>query len=110
MVKRVKITGQQGRWLAEAEGRWLPCIHTRWLKTPSMTYHDPHAGDHVGSKRYEEWIEAMRSQSLVILQKDKPDSFARAGYIGIFEFENLKLGDDGSVSLRLTARYADPKS
>jgi hypothetical protein len=107
MSKRVKITGERGRWVAEAEGRWLPVIHTTWRR--GMTgYHDPMAGVRTDGKRYTEYVDALRRETHVIVQRDKSGTFERDGYVGIFTFKDLVVGDDGSVSLTLVARYADP--
>ena len=103
--KRVKIRGERGRWLAEAEGRWLPVIHNTWRQGRDG-YHDPMQG--TKGKRYEEFVEALRAQDLVILQKDVEGTFFRDSYIGIFAFKNLDIGNDGSISLTLVSRYADP--
>ncbi len=107
MAKRVKITGERGRWIAEAEGHWLAVLHTSWRKFPNG-YFDPMTGAKVDGKRHAEFVEALRREPFVILQRDKPGSLDRDGYVGIFTFENLQIGADGSVGLTLIARYADP--
>jgi hypothetical protein len=107
MPKRVKISGERGRWVAEAEGRWLPVVHTTWRR--GMTgYFDPMSGAKVDGKRYAEFIDALRRETFVVVQRDKPGTFERGGYVGIFAFKDLVIGDDGSVSLTLVSRYADP--
>ena len=50
-----------------------------------------------------------QNNDLVVMQRDVPGTFTRDGYIGIFYFENLVVGSDGSVSLQLTERYANPR-
>jgi len=105
-LKRVRIRGERGRWVAEAEGRWLPVIHNTW-RQGATGYRDPMEG--TKGKRHEEFVEALRSHEHVILQKDVEGTFFRESYIGIFAFKDLVIGDDGSVSLTLVSRYADPQ-
>ncbi len=59
-------------------------------------------------KRYAEYVDALHREPMVIIQRDKPNSFERDGYVGIFYFKDLKVGEDSSIRLTLTARYADP--
>ena len=107
MPKRVKITGERGRWLAEAEGRWLPVIHTTW-RVGATGYFDPMTGAKVDGKRHGEYVEALKRETLVVVQRDKPGSFERDGYVGIFAFKDVLIGEDGSIRLTLVSRYADP--
>ena len=107
MPRRVKITGERGRWLAEAEGVWLPVIHSSW-RQGATGYHDPMTGAAVTGKRHAEYVEALRSRNLVIVQRDRPGSLDRDGYVGIFTFKDLIIGEDGSIRLTLVSRHADP--
>jgi hypothetical protein len=107
MRRRVKITGKRGHWLAEAEGRWLPVIHNSWRQGPN-NYLDPMTGVSVDGKRYRDYVDALRGSDLVILQRDASAQLERDGYIGIFHFKDLILGEDGSIGLTIIDRYADP--
>jgi hypothetical protein len=109
VARRVRITGERGRWIAFADGRWLAVIHSTWRR--GLTgYLDPMTGAKTDGKRYEEYLEALQRESEVIVQKDKPGTLDRAGYVGIFTFRDLFVGDDGSVGLTLIARVADPQN
>lgn len=72
-------------------------------------YYDPMTGAKLDGKRYIDFLTALRNNDLVVMQRDVPGTFTRDGYIGIFYFENLVVGSDGSVSLQLTERYANPR-
>ena len=87
----------------------LPVIHDTW-RQGQTGYFDPMTGAKVEGKRHAEYIEALRREDLLILQRDKAGSLERDGYIGIFTFKDLVVGDDGSVELTIVARYADPQT
>ena len=107
MPKQVRIIGRRGRWTAEGEGRQLPVIHRTWLRMPNCN--DPLIGESRHTAKYAELMESFRRETRVVLQKDKPGSFERDGYIGVFEFTDFSPAEDGSFSLILTSRHADPK-
>ena len=67
-------------------------------------------GAKTDGKRHAEYVEALRRESFVILQRDLDATLARDGYVGIFSFKDLEIGADGSVSLTLVSRYADPQT
>lgn len=66
-------------------------------------------GAKVDGKRYAAYMAALTSENLVVVQKDKPGTLDRDGYVGVFTFKDLNFEDSGAVSLTLVARYADPK-
>ena len=74
-----------------------------------VRYYDPMVGAKLDGKRYLDFISALRAHNLVVMQRDVPGSFTRDGYIGVFHFKDLVVGDDGSITLELTSRYASPK-
>lgn len=108
MPRQVHIVGARGDWTAKVEGRTLAVIHTSWRRGPTG-YHDPMAGANTTGKRYTEFAEALKSNDLVVVQRDGPGSLARDGYIGVFHFKDLTIGSAGEISLTLVARYADPR-
>ena len=70
-------------------------------------------GVNADGRRYTEFIDALRREALVVVQKDKErendrEPLARAGYVGVFRFKDLEIGNDNSVKLTLIQRYADP--
>ena len=108
MPRHVHIVGARGDWTAEVEGRRLAVIHTCWRQ--GLTgYHDPMEGANTTGKRYSDFVDALKSNDLVVVQRDVPGSFARDGYVGVFHFKDLNIGPAGDVSLTLVARYADHK-
>jgi hypothetical protein len=107
MTRRVNIHGERGRWLAEVEGAWLAVIHTTW-RQGATGYHDPMAGAKIDGARYTEFVQALRDHDRVVIQRDKPGTFDRDGYVGVFKFTSLEIRPDGAVSLILTERLADP--
>ena len=112
MARLVHIHGERGRWLAEVEGRWLAVLHNTFWQKPDR-YRAPLFPEHLGQKRYEELVEALRRHDLVVMQRDKDrTSLARDGYIGLFRFTDLVIDttDRWELSLTLTDRYADPKA
>lgn len=64
-------------------------------------------GADIAGKRYADFVEALRSNDLVVVQRDVPGGLARDGYIGVFRFKDLMIGPDGAISLTLVERYAD---
>jgi hypothetical protein len=82
----------------------LPVIHNTWRRGETG-YFDPMLEAKLDGKRYSEFVEALRSENLVIMQRDKKGSLEREGYIGIFEFGDLEIGKDGSIKLTLLSRY-----
>lgn len=112
MAKLVHIHGERGRWVAQVEGQWLGVLHNTFWQPPS-DYRAPIDPAHPSQKRYQELIEALKSNDLVVMQRDKdPTSLFRDGYIGVFHFADLRIdtSDRWELTLTLTGRYASPKS
>lgn len=108
MPRRVHIHGERGRWVAEVDGRWLAVLHNSWRAGPTG-YFDPMDGASVGGARYAELVGALRDHDEAVIQRDKSrDDFSRAGYVGVFRFKDLAIGQDGSIRLTLVERTADP--
>lgn len=109
MARRVKILGQRGRWVAEVEGRMLAVLHSTHMLADGAHFAPFDQGDPRGGAKYQEFEEALRSQDLVVVQRDtSATDFARKGYVGVFRFADLRIDYSEGVRLRLTARYADP--
>ncbi|MGR3343432.1 MAG: hypothetical protein ACU0DI_09460 [Paracoccaceae bacterium] len=85
-------------------GDRLAVIHDIWW-TPPSNYFDPMKGAKTEGKRYTDFIAALNAHDRAIMQRTAEDgSFARLGYVGVFRFNNLAVGDDGSVSLTIFER------
>ena len=109
MVRRVKITGARGRWVAEVEGRMLAVLHSTHMQPGGQLFAPFDDGDPRGRARYEEFQEALRNHELVVIQRDRSATdFTRNGYVGVFRFSDLEIDYASGISLRLTERYADP--
>ncbi|MCC6306008.1 MAG: hypothetical protein IT545_12540 [Rhodobacteraceae bacterium] len=108
MPRRVAIHGERGRWVAEVEGRWLAVLHQTFREGPHG-YRAPIPPEQPGQKRFEELRRALADHDLVVIQRDRdPLTLARAGYVGVFRFKDLRLDlRAGELTLTLTERYAD---
>ena len=100
-MRKPSIKGQRGSWTANFEGRDLAVLHDTWW-TRSDGYFDPMENAATGGARYQSLVNALTTFDEIIMQKDG-EGFAREGYIGVFNFDNLSIGDDGSISLTLTS-------
>jgi hypothetical protein len=104
----VHIVGARGDRTAEVEGRRLAVIHSSWRE--GLTgYHDPMTAAKTDGRRYRDLLSALRAHDLVVVQRDAPGGLERDGYVGVFRFRDLAVGDDGAIRLTLVERYADPK-
>lgn len=104
--RRVKIHGLRGQWVAEVEGKLLAVLHNSHWKPPS-TYLAAIRPTDLGGARLAALLDALRRESLVVMQRDKGPDLDRDGYVGVFAFSDLEITDD-SVSLKIDGRYADP--
>ena len=66
-------------------------------------------GATIDGKRYAAYMDALTSENLVVIQKNKPGTLDRDGYVGVSSFKDLNVEATGAVTLALVARYADPK-
>ena len=100
-----KITGHRGQWTADVEGRELGVLHTSWREGVTG-YFDPMEGAKADGAKHARLAEALRSNDLAVMQRDTPGDpgLSRDGYIGIFSYKDLQIGDDGSVRLTLVDR------
>lgn len=107
-VRPVKIVGRRGNWLAEVEGRLLAVLHSTW-RIGGTGYFDPMLDVKLEGLKYRRLVEALDLHNEVVIQKDRaPDNFARDGYVGVFRFEDLRIGADGSIRLTLGEQTAEP--
>lgn len=108
MAHQVYITGKRGDWTAMVEGRRLAVLHASW-RTGTTGYYDPMSGAKTDGKRYTDYMSALVGSELVVVQKDKPGTLDRDGYVGVFKYKDLVVGGAGEIKLTLVERYADPK-
>jgi len=105
---KIKIKGARGVWTAEVGGKNLAVLHnTLWNKSTGVYWAEIRPQDK-GGARLHSLLEALRAFDEVVMQRDvSTDDFSRDGYIGVFRFTDLDIGED-HLSLRLTERVADP--
>jgi len=109
MTARVRITGTRGSWSAEVEGETLPVLHTTW-RVGLIGYHDPMTGVDPAGKRYRDFVDLLRRSDRAVVQRDAADgSLARDGYVGVFSYRDLRVAEDGAVSLEFIARVGEPR-
>jgi len=100
----VKIVGARGDWTATVEGKRLAVIHNIWW-TPPSSYFDPMDHAKLDGKRYRDFVQALQGNDTAIMQKTATDgSFSRLGYVGLFRYQDVVVGEDGSVALTITER------
>ena len=64
-------------------------------------------GAKIDGKRYADFLHALRTYDTAVMQKTAKDgSFARLGYVGVFRFSNLEIGESGAVDLKIVERLA----
>lgn len=108
MRHKVKIKATRGVWTADVAGERLGILHAIYW-TPPNAYHDPARGGPDTAKRHADLVEALRRTDRAVVQRDRPEgaTATRDGYVGVFRFEGLVIGDDGSITLKLVERVAE---
>lgn len=107
MRPKLKVKAARGAWTAQVDGRQLAVLQQKWWAPPHR-YHDPMLGDASEGPRYTAMLDALQAQNQVVIQRDRGEGATPVtGYIGVFRFEELAIGADGSVSLKLVERTAD---
>ncbi|WP_299873081.1 hypothetical protein [uncultured Sulfitobacter sp.] len=107
--KLVKIVGSIGSYTADVDGCQLGVIHQTFYR-PDGSYRHPFLKADFESFKVQNLISALKKYDLVVMQRDKdPETLARDGYVGVFRFKDFAADPDNGLSLKITARYADPK-
>ncbi len=64
----------------------------------------------INGAKYRDYVTRLKEGDKCIIQKDADaETLRRRGYVGVFRYSDLQLGDDGSIGLNIIARVADPK-
>ena len=106
--KKIKIVGSRGDWTARVAGKRLAVIHNTWRKN-LIDYFDPMTSAAIDGIRYQTFVEALKTYNEVVIQVDAaPGDFSRVGYVGVFSFSDLIIGEDGSIALKIVDRLYDP--
>ena len=99
-----KIVGHRGQWTADVEGRELAVLHNT-RRQGTTGYFDPMTKVKLDGDKYRRLAQALRENDVAVMQRDAgDDGLSRDGYIGIFSYSDLAIGDDGSISLKLVDR------
>lgn len=99
-MARSAIKGSRGSWFAEWNGERLPVLHNSW-RVDSTFYRDPMVGAPLAGKRYRDLVEALSTGSRAIMQRDRDETLARNGYVGVFTYTDFEVEDDGAIHLTL---------
>ena len=98
-----KIISHRGQWTADVEGRELPVLHSS-CREGTTGYFAPPKETREGAK-FDRLRQALESNEVAVMQRDAShDGSSRDGYIGLFSYKNLVIGDDGSIRLTFVDR------
>lgn len=99
-----KITSHRGQWTVDVEGRELAVLHNTW-RVGTTGYLDENRAEVVSSDKQARLVAALRDNDVAVLQRDVDrETLARDGYIGIFSYKDLEIGEDGSIKLTFVDR------
>ena len=99
-----KIVGHRGQWTADVGGQEMAVLTNTW-RVGKTGYHDPMEGAKVEGAKHKRLTEALAANDVAVMQRDAGDgSFSRNGYIGLFSYRDLEIGEDGSIKLVLVDR------
>ena len=99
-----KITGHRGQWTADVEGRELAVLTNTW-RVGTTGYFDPMHGAKVDGEKHQRLSQALSENDVAVMQRDAGDGkFSRDGYVGLFSYKDLVIGDDGSIRLTFVDR------
>ena len=99
-----KIVGHRGQWTADVEGRELAVLHNTW-RVGMTGYHDPMEGAKSDGAKHKRLTDALAANDIAVMQRDADDEGAtKNGYIGLFSYKDLEIGEDGSNKLVLVDR------
>lgn len=91
-------------WTADFGGRQLAVLHNTLWNRSDHTYHTEIRPQDKGTKRLDVLLDALRRHDMIVMQRDRSRTdFTRNGYVGVFRFADLDIGDD-QLCLRLTER------
>lgn len=111
-MRRSKAKGYPGSWFADVDDERLPCVHDCYRTKDGRDYFDRYSG--LGLKKWENFVEAIRSGRCVIVTVDKilsegpnfQKSFKRKGYVGVFEVADVEADSEG-LRFRFVQQLAD---
>ncbi len=99
---KARIVGHRGQWTASVDGRELPILHTT-SRVGQTGYFDPMAEVGADGEKHRRLTDALIANDVAVMQRTTTDgAFTRDGYVGLFSYGDLEIGDDGSIKLTLT--------
>jgi hypothetical protein len=99
-----KIVGHRGQWTADVAGRELAVLHSTW-RVGTNGYHDPMEKAKTDGAKHKRLTDALTANDVAVMQRDAADDgLSRDGYIGLFSYKDVEIGDDGSITLTLVDR------
>ena len=99
-----KIVGHRGQWTADVEGQELAVLHNTW-RVGTTGYHDPMERAKTDAAKHKRLAEALAANDVAVMQRDADeDALTKDGYIGLFSYKDLEIGEDGSIKLVLVDR------
>jgi hypothetical protein len=99
-----KITGLRGQWTADVDGRELAVLHSSH-RVGTTGYFDPHRVEVADGAKQARLAAALRDNDVAVVQRDSDrTNISREGYIGLFSYQDLEIGEDGSIRLTFVDR------
>ncbi len=99
-----KISAFRGQWTADVEGRELAVLHNTW-RVGTTGYFDPMKKAGSEADKHKRLKSALEANDVAVMQRDMGDeALTRDAFIGLFSYKDLKIGDDGSITLTLVDR------
>lgn len=100
-----KIAGARGQWTADVEGVEMAVLHNSW-RVGTTGYFDPMDGFGRDGKKHADLVRALEAGDIAVIQRDKSGdpALSRDGYVGLFRFKDLEIGENGSIRLTLVDR------
>lgn len=99
-----KITTTRGQWTADVEGRELAVLRSG-RRVGTTGYFDPMAVAKADGAKFERLLAALAGNDVAVLQRDEEDApKSRDGYVGLFSYKDLQVGEDGSITLTFVDR------
>ena len=100
----MRIVGRRGEWTADVEGRELAVLHNTH-RVGARSYVDANRADVAASEKQARLVAALIENDMAVLQRDADaETRARDGFIGIFSYKDLDIGEDGSIRLTFVDR------
>jgi hypothetical protein len=99
-----RIVGHRGQWTADVAGKELAVLHMGW-RVGTTGYFDPMKDAKTDGEKHRRLTDALVANDVAVMQRDADDArMSPDGYIGLFSYKDLAIGDDGSIKLTFVDR------